>query len=112
MPIKKVHQFVYLAQLVLMQIQWVVAAVVAVKLEHFQNQVQQEGTFSEVKATVCTPCPGGSYSDHDGSSSCLKCPKGTYSYVGYSQYVDCPEGTFSDIGTHCIPCQAGEYSNK
>ena len=97
-----------------MQIHLALKFVAIAKREHFQNRVQQnvinvlQEHFLGSKPP-CIPCKGGTYSIHDGVSSCQKCPKGTYSYVCYSQCVPSPEGTYSiDGGSHyCIPCKVG-----
>lgn len=63
----------------------------------------------------CIPCPGGTYSDIIGATSCQLAAKGSYSdTVGAAQQKSCPantdtEGKGSDSITACY-CVSGYYS--
>jgi Galactose oxidase, central domain len=56
-----------------------------------------EGTYGP----NCSFCGPGYYNGASGSSSCLPCPKGTYSkgygQSLYTQCIPCSEGTFNDV---------------
>ncbi len=91
------------------------------------------GTYCPVGSSSPVNCPAGTYCPEDGSSSpvncpagtyssaigatssttCQKCPDGTYSSTDGSQCNRCPVGTFyGKDSSQCYPCPPGTYSNK
>jgi syndecan 4 len=93
-------------------------------------RVCEAGNFIN-KDGNCTPCPAGQYSDTDDSHRCKKCPPRTYSIAGWKECIPCVSGptakpgsdqctapsvcaagNYIDKDKNCIPCPAGQYSNK
>ena len=60
-------------------------------------------------ASVCTPCPAGSYCPNTTSGP-VPCPAGTYSSTNSNTCTPCTIGTYSLGGVSaCTPCPAGSY---
>ena len=61
----------------------------------------------------CVPCPGGYYSDEEDSEKCYPCLAGTYSKTASSSCKKCPPGSFSPKNSNiCLPCPAGTHMKK
>ena len=75
----------------------------------------------------CVACPYDTYSDRNGSSSCLPCPAGTRTFFAGSRSVQecyglCPPGYYNSyrglnytgtkIGVPCAPCPFHMYSDQ
>ena len=66
----------------------------------------------------CKKCPGGRYSDAEGSPACMVCIPGRYAEwdeeraSGSINCVNCPSGYFQEItaGDRCKECQVGYFS--
>ena len=77
-----------------------------------------EGTFADKPGTAdeCSPCPGGTFSPRFGansSSTCERCPIGSYSYPSSSSCSFCNEGTYQNRTGQgfCYFCPGGTYSD-
>lgn len=77
------------------------------------------GHFSAVvNASVCTPCPAGTYTPFRGvrlSHLCLPCSSNAVSAPGSSSCRSCPRGHVSCTHTgksRCILCPAGSFINR
>ena len=71
------------------------------------------GTYSLEGASKCSPCPRGTHSNKEGSSTCEKCPAGYSSFPGRDECYQCPQGTYSpNMGSLCLICPPGEISNR
>ena len=74
------------------------------------------GTFlANISHTIypgCSPCNAGEYQPNPGATSCLKCPKGTYSEPRSTYCAStCNPGFAPLTGTKkCEPCHAGFFS--
>lgn len=68
-------------------------------------------TNNITRATTCTQCDAGSYSNAS-TVSCSLCPVGSYSFSGASRCVDCSAYFYSDeVGSSsCAHCDLGYYS--
>jgi hypothetical protein len=56
-------------------------------------------------------CPEGSFSQFGNTTSCIKCPQGTYSRAGSSVCSACPYGKFSEAGSStCLSCDSWQCS--
>jgi len=67
------------------------------------------GTFC--KNGVTTPCPAGTFSSSEGSTSCELAPPGFYSEGAVSIPTPCEAGTYSHISglSTCLLCVPGYY---
>ncbi|KAH3796056.1 hypothetical protein DPMN_149621 [Dreissena polymorpha] len=74
------------------------------------------GTYHDVDAGQCRPCPKGQYQPISRKTTCIECPTRTTTRTNGSidadQCVDaCPPGYISPTGTiPCSPCDVGSYS--
>ena len=75
------------------------------------------GTYSNTSSQAsCTPCPAGTFAGNNigpiGSTSCASCTPGQYSGSGQTACSSCPPGTFTDANsdyTACTLCPSGSY---
>ena len=69
------------------------------------------GKFSGEFASVCIPCPAGSWSVAGQGSECRKCDSGKYSAQGAITCDDCASGKYSEKASPtCTYCIAGKTS--
>ncbi|SPQ98635.1 unnamed protein product (mitochondrion) [Plasmodiophora brassicae] len=64
-------------------------------------------------AGVCTQCPGGTYNNATGMTSCSSCPKGSFSSVKATGCTLCDLGQYAPLSGSgsCSLCQSGQYAD-
>jgi hypothetical protein len=75
----------------------------------------EEGTASNVegRASLCDPCPNGTYSGPAGATECLPCPNGTFSQGKAKTCTKCTLGWFAAEGaTQCTACPRDTYLDQ
>ena len=77
----------------------------------------EAGTYSENRATSCSPCEEGYFCPAETSGSSLykfSCPSGTYAGPGASACEECPAGSYCPEQSMSAPrpCPPGRYSSS
>jgi hypothetical protein len=74
------------------------------------------GTFSDKNGSpACTDCLAGTYQDIAGQSSCKQAPIGSYTNTKKAiSAISCPPGTYNDKygQVSCFDCPKGSYSSS
>ncbi|KAG8756404.1 hypothetical protein FRC12_010589 [Ceratobasidium sp. 428] len=79
-----------------------------------QQQKCGKGSYSAAGSSSCTKCPAGSYCNSDATCAPSQCQPGRYSpAAGASDCLECPAGTYiNNYGsTSCCNCCAGSFNS-